>query len=254
MTQEPAPIGIGVNQHGASDGHESNPAARARRIQSLLSLALAISLALPLGLLAPGTAHARIDRSDLLSKATVKAMMNGTGRWQSSIFPVRRPLGAKPTRCRSDKPMGSYRQSRGRSYYGKVRGGSDNTDRSVNTLVYRYDTRKAAKMAMQLLKDYATDCPRTVEWVCTQCDGIFTAFRKSVVTRRVGQQSTAWRLREKANGFGKGYVIAARKQRTIVRTSVVNVLFPDQSGIRFPKAPPRSTTVAVTKAALRKAT
>lgn len=226
-----------------------------KRLMSLLTFGLALALALPLGLVAPTTAQAHIYNSDFLSKAKVKSLRNGTGHWTRWTGKMERPLGARPARCRSDKPMGSYKEARIRRYQGQVPGLTVIDGAWVSTVVYRYGTRKATTKAMRMLRNYAAECPRSTEWWCTQCDGISRSYRKPVTLPNLPRRSTAWRLRDKSIVWSKGYVIATRDRRTIVLTTSLNGRGPGASGdMSYPKPPSKSSTVKLAKAAIRKAT
>lgn len=233
---------------------EDGNVARVRSTRSLLSLVLAVALAVPLGLLAPSTAQAKIDNGDFLRRGQVRAMMEGMGRWESHTARVTRPIKVKPAGCMFDDAMGSYRQARGRMYWGQVRGAPATEPADVGTEVYRYGTRKAAKKAMRRLKRYPAKCPRSVRVWCEDCDGIDHLKRRPATLARVGRQSTAWRLRQSNNWLAKGYVVSARKGRTIVVSTVLNWRDPTGPESGYPKAPSKSKTVTVAKAALKKAT
>lgn len=220
----------------------------------MLTFGLVLALALPLGLITPTAAQARIYNSDFLKKAKVKSLRSGTGAWTASTSNVERPIGAKPARCRSDKPLGSYKEARIRRYYGDVPGLVNFEGATVRTEIYRYRTRKASRRALRKLRRFATDCPRSTDWWCTQCDGIVWSGRKPVTLPNMPRRSTAWRLREKYNiGNGKGYVVATRRARTIVLTTNTNHR-DDPDNLTFTNAPSKSSTVKLAKAAIRKAT
>jgi hypothetical protein len=252
-------IGVDMLDEESRIGRQSvldatGPKGRPRSV-SLLIFGLAMALAFPLGLIAPTAAQARIYNSDFLKKAKVKSLRNGTGHWTASTNKLERPLGAKPARCRSDKPLGSYKEARIRWYFGDAPRLTNLDSASVNTKIFKYRTRKAAKRALRKLRNYAAACPRTTEWWCTQCDGISVSYRKPVTLPNMPRRSTAWRLRYKSIEWGKGYVVATRGGRTIVLTTSTNDRVPGGPGqLSYPRSPSKASTVKLAKAAIRKAT
>ena len=132
---------------------------------------------------------------------------------------------------------------------------------SASVEVFRYATVRAAKRAVARNGSYPQRCPRVVEWVCTQCDGVWTTWRSRVAVPRVGQQRVAWRYREVGNarsdwvhrGGPQGHDGGAGQRRS--------GSLPGRRGVHLPQADPeeegregrphRSTHRDLTRAAAR---
>ena len=199
-------------------------------------------------------ASAVIDRSDLPTKSTVKLTLRESGRWSAVTYGNTRALGARPRNCRSDQQMLAFREDRGRGYYGPPAGPSDNVGALAKVDVYRYDSVRTAKRAVKRNASYPDRCPKVVEWVCTQCDGIWTTWRTRVPAARVGKQSVAWRFRELSNAKAKGYTIVARKGTTVVRVTVGRSRYPGDSPFTYPERISKKKSVNLARIALRTAT
>ena len=211
-------------------------------------------LVLAVGVVASAVpAQAVISRSDLPSKATVKSVLNGTGRWFAGTYGDTRALGSRPSACRSDLQMRNFREDRGRVYSGR-QVGLPGVGASASVDVFRYATVRAAKRAVARNGSYPQRCPRVVEWVCTQCDGVWTTWRSRVAVPRVGQQRVAWRYREAGNARSAGFTVVARKGTTVVRVSVGRDRYPGEGAFTYPKPIPKKKVVKVARIALRTAT
>jgi hypothetical protein len=234
--------------------HPSRPVAGFAAGLRLAVLAVAV-LGLGLGTvsLAPPAA-AVIDRSDLPTKATVKSVLDEGGRWVAYTYGSTRSLGARPGRCRSDKQMLAFREDRGRAYYGPAAGPSNDVGALAKVEVYRYDSVRAAKRAVTRNASYPDRCPKVVEWVCTQCDGIWTTWRARVAAARVGKQSVAWRFRELSNAKATGFTIVARDGTTVVRVAVGRARYPGDGPFTYPQRISKKKAVALARIALRTAT
>jgi hypothetical protein len=232
--------------------HPSHPvlgfAARLRL--TLIALAVVVlgaaSVAPPAG--------AVIHRSDLPTKSTVKSVLKEGGRWSSYTYGNTRAVGARPGSCRSDEQMLSFREDRGRGYYGPPAGPSDDVGALAKVDVYRYNSVRTAKRAVTRNASYPDRCPKVVEWVCTQCDGVWTTWRARVPAARVGAQSVAWRFRELSNAKAKGYTIVARKGTTVVRVTVGRSRYPGDGPFTYPGRISKKKAVNLARIALRTAT
>ena len=232
--------------------HPSHPVVgfAARLRLALLAFAVvvlgAVSIAPP--------ASAVIDRSDLPTKSTVKLVLEEGGRWSAYTYGNTRAVGARPGNCRSDKQMLAFREDRGRGYYGPPAGPSDDVGALAKVDVFRYDSVRTAKRAVTRNASYPDRCPKVVEWVCTQCDGVWTTWRARVPAARVGKQSVAWRFRELSNAKAKGYTIVARKGTTVVRVTVGRSRYPGDSPFTYPERISKKKAVKLARIALRTAT
>lgn len=199
-------------------------------------------------------AQAVISRSDLPSKPVVKSLLNGTGRWYGATYEDTRALGARPAGCRSDLQMGRFREDRGRRYGGQQVGLPPGLVADARVEVFRYASVRAATRAVVRNGTYPQRCPRVVEWVCTQCDGVWTTWRSRVAVRAVGQQSVAWRFREIGNPKSTGFTVVARDGATVVKVSVRRDRYPGEGAFVYPKPIPKKKAVQLARIALRTAT
>jgi hypothetical protein len=188
------------------------------------------------------------------SKAEVKSELNGEGRWRAVTYGDTTALGSRPRACRSDKQMLDFTQDRGRVYRGAQKGLPDGVEAFAKVDVYQYASRADARAAVARNATYPDRCPRVVEWVCTDCDGIWTTWRTGVTAPRVGQQSTTWSFRELGNGKASGYTVVARKADTVVRVSVGRDRFPGTGAFTYPVLIAKSKAIGVARLALGTAT
>ncbi|MGB7979235.1 MAG: hypothetical protein WCF36_00390 [Candidatus Nanopelagicales bacterium] len=217
---------------------------------ALVALAVAV-----LGLVSVAPpAGAAIDRSDLPTRSTVKTVLDGVGPWRGYTYGDTRALGARPGSCRSDLQMGAFRADRGRGYYGSAAGSPADVGTLAKVDVYRYASVRAAKRALTRNASYPDRCPRVVEWVCTQCDGVWTTWRTRVPAARVGAQSVAWRFREISNAKANGYTILARRGATVVRVTVGRERYPDDGPFTYPERISKKKAISLARIALRTAT
>lgn len=189
------------------------------------STAFAIACAV-LGLTSAGMAA--IPTSDFPTVKQAKSAMNGTGQWGRWVLDRNEgaPIGAKPSRCRSDLPFRAADEFRTAVYFGPVAGQSD-FGGTVHDTVYHFASTKKAKHAMAGVTDFLTACPRSVEWVCEQCDGIWTAKRTVLSVPTIGAQSIAWNEKRSGMGLGNGRAIASRRKDTITVTFVMHGTSPE---------------------------
>lgn len=224
-------------------------------LSSRLRLLVVGMLVLGVGVFAPAVpAQAVIPGSDLPSKATVKSLLNGTGRWYASNYDDVRALGALPAGCRSDLQMGRFREDRGRRYGGQQSGLPPEVVVDARVEVFRYANVRAANRAVARNGTYPSRCPRVVEWVCTQCDGVWTTWRSQVPVRRVGEQRVAWRFREIGNPKSAGFTVVARDGSTVVRVTVRRDRYPGDGAFTYPKPTPKKKAVQLARIVLRTAT
>jgi hypothetical protein len=217
-------------------------------------LALIVLTAVATGLVGTVPASAVIPLTAFPTKVQVKSELNGEGRWMSSVYGDTTALGARPGACRSDKQMLDFTEDRGRVYRGAQKGLPDGVDAFAKIDIYRYASRADARAAVARNATYPERCPRVVEWVCTDCDGIWTTWRTGVTAPRVGQQSTAWSFRELANGKASGYTVVARQGGTVVRVSVGRDRFPGVGPFTYPALIAKSKAISVARLALSTAT
>jgi hypothetical protein len=149
--------------------------------------------------------------------------------------------------------MLDFREDRGRGYYSPPAGPSDDVGALAKVDVYRYDSVRAARQAVSQNASYPQRCPKVTEWVCTQCDGIWTTWRTRVPAAQVGAQSVAWRFRELSNAKAKGYTIVARRGTTVVRVTVGRSRYPGDGPFTYPERIAKKKAVALARIALRTA-
>jgi hypothetical protein len=199
-------------------------------------------------------AGAVIPRSAFPTTVEVKTTLNGVGEWRSAWYGDTTALGARPPGCRSDRQMLAFTEDRGKVYLGRQRGLPVGVEALAKIDVYRYASPADARAAVARNATYADRCPRVVEWVCTDCDGIWTTWRTSVEAARVGQQSTAWSWRELGNAKATGYTIVARRGDAVVKVSVGRQRFPGVGAFTYPALIAKKKAVAVARLALSAAT
>ncbi|HYO17590.1 MAG TPA: hypothetical protein VES02_02855, partial [Dermatophilaceae bacterium] len=142
-------------------------------------------------LAAPPTAQADVSRTDFPSAAQVKSSMSGEGKWHRGLGdPNFVALGATPAACRSDLPFAAATESRSAGYLGSLAGKKYRGQAQVS--LYRFESKRTAAQAMAALTVFLRDCRVSEEWVCQDCDGIWTYARRPAAPRRVGDQTLAW--------------------------------------------------------------
>lgn len=225
----------------------TRPATRAR-------IALVAVVALLGVVLEPAPSGATIPLSAFPSKAVVKQTMDGTGHWRTSPGDLTK-LGARPRDCRSDQQMLAYDDVRVRWYSGREMGMPRSVYTSAEIAVLTYADDAAARHAVQRNASYPRRCPRVVEWVCTDCDGIDTTWRTRTPAARVGSQSVAWRFRQVGNLKSNGYAVVARDGATVVRVTGMRTrdVFVD-GGQHYPRLMDKGVVLGLARTALRTAT
>lgn len=194
----------------------------------------------------------RAAASHFPTKAEVKEALNGTGRWDRGPFDVA-AVGARPAACRSDLQMLNFSSVRARFYRGAEPGMPTSTSTSARVAVFSYPDVASASAAVANNATYPQRCHKVVEWVCNDCDGIWTTWRTSVTSKRLGAQSTLVRTRELGNFPAKGWTMLARRGSTVVRVTVdrTNELVDEE--MTHPRRPDRKSVRRLTRAALRAA-
>ncbi len=210
---------------------------------------------LALVVLATGTATvvsagAVIPTTAFPSKVAVKSELNGVGAWRATFFPDTTALGARPRSCRSDLQLLAFTEDRGRSYFGAQAGRPPSVEAFARIKVYRYASTAAARAAVKRNATYPDRCPRVVEWVCDNCDGIATTWRTAVTVPRVGQQSTAWSWRELGMAKATGYTVVARRGATVVVVDAGRDRYVDGAAWTYPRLIAKTRAVAIARLAL----
>lgn len=212
---------------------------------------LAGALGVCLILAAPPAARADISRGDFPGAAQVKSSMSGKGSWHRRLAdPDVVALGAAPAACRSDLPFAAAIESRDAGYSGSL-SGEKAYHGQTQLSVYRFASSRAAVAAMASLTVFLRDCRVSDEWVCQDCDGVWTYARRPAAPRRVGDQSLAWNQQTLGMGRGNSRVIAARTSRVIVVTTVSHQTDPES--MKKPPKPTWKSTISVTRKALARA-
>jgi hypothetical protein len=211
----------------------------------------AVALGACLILAAPPTAQAEISRTDFPNAAQVKSSMNGTGKWHRGMGDLNFvALGARPATCRSDLPFSGAIESRTTFYVGSL-AGKKKYHGQAQVSLYRFRSKRTAVEAMAALKVFLGACRVSEEWVCQDCDGIWTYARRPAAHRRVGDQALAWNQQTLGMGRANSRVIAARSNRAIVVATVSHQT--DPASMKKPPAPTWKSTISVTKKALARA-
>ncbi|QIX27179.1 hypothetical protein ncot_11645 [Nocardioides sp. JQ2195] len=183
-----------------------------------MMLPLGLAMLLSLGML-PAHSLGTIVKSDFLAKRTVKASMNGVGEWRAYRGSFK-TVGGKPRDCRSDEQMLDYDEARSKSYHGRESGLPRSVWSGAEIVILRYADADSARRAVRRNGSYPRRCPKVTEWVCTECDGIWTTWRTKVPAVTVGAQSVAWKFREVGNFKSNGHAVVARRGSTVVRVTV----------------------------------
>lgn len=233
----------------------------------MVSRKLTLVLALGLGTTALGAPLAHAEEqgspqgrqaaaavSTLPSLAAVKKAMHGRGVWNRNRGSID-VVGSKPSACNSQALMLNYRDVRVRLYSGQEKGLPRSIWSNANATVFRYPDVASAKRAVANTASYARRCPEVTEWVCTECDGIWTTWRTRVRAPQIGAQRVIWRFREQGNFKSNGYTVVARRGATVVRVTVSRTR--DVSGAHGWRYPPRiekKVAVRVARLTLRSAT
>lgn len=198
-------------------------------------------VALLAGLLLVGattSAEAAATAAQFPRVSWVKAAMKGKGTWDRDVTAGAdwdsAEFGVSPDRCGLGSYLGGYR-SAGKAWYMGGLKGSRSVWGETQVTVLRYPSASAAAAALSRVSHYARDCGHTEEWVCSQCDGGWSAHRTAVSPRRVGTASVVWREKRVGMGVTSARVIAARSGTTIVLTDVARG--GDPATMRTPKYP-----------------
>jgi hypothetical protein len=117
--------------------------------------------------------------------------------------------------------------------------------------LYRFRSKRTAVEAMAALKVFLGACRVSEEWVCQDCDGIWTYARRPAAHRRVGDQALAWNQQTLGMGRANSRVIAARSNRAIVVATVSHQT--DPASMKKPPAPTWKSTISLTNRALARA-
>ena len=205
---------------------------RGATLGSLRSL-VAVLLGVLILVEAPLSATAAIPRTEFPSATQVKASMLGKGAWHRSLGEADAgAVGARPSQCRSEQPFAAATEFRNSFVRGSV--GRKRYSGVAQVTVYRFASTQTATDAMSGLPGFLSECARSVEWWCENCDGIATIYRTPAAARRVGEQSVAWNQRSVGMGVANGHAIAARDGSTIVVTVASHLTDPEHL-----TAPPR---------------
>ena len=220
-------------------------------MRNVHGVVLAGALAFCLILVAPPTARADIARTDFPSAGQVKSSMNGSGTWRRGLGDLDFvPLGARPASCRSDLPFAAAIESRSAGYIGSV-AGTKKYHGQAQVSLYRFRSKRVATEAMAAVKAFLRDCRVSDEWVCQDCDGIWTYARRPAAPRRVGDQALAWNQQTLGMGRGNGRVIAARSGRVIVVATAAHQT--DPASMKKPPRPTWKAAASIARKALARA-
>ena len=216
--------------------------------------AVVAALAVAAATVGPAPSVASIPASAFPSKAVVKSVLDGKGHWRVSPGDLEK-LGAKPRGCRSDKQMLAYDDARVRWYAGREVGMPRSVFTSAEIAVLTYADDAAARAAVQRNASYPRRCPKVVEWVCTDCDGIDTTWRTRTPAARVGDQSVAWRFRQFGNLKSNGWAVVARDGATVVRVRTLRTRDVFAGGRHgYPRLMDKKVAVRLARTALSTAT
>lgn len=186
----------------------------------------------------------------LPSARVVKGVVGGVGPWHAYPSDIS-ALGARPRGCRSDRQLLDPQSVRAKSYAGREGGQPRRIFSGAEIVVLGYADEAAARAAFANVATYPRRCPKVVEWVCTECDGISTTWRTRVPVARVRDQSVAWRLRDVGNLRSSGYAVVARYGASLVRVTVTrtrDIFGPHPE--RYPRPMPERKAVRLARLAL----
>ena len=123
----------------------------------------------------------------------------------------------------------------------------------VQIAVFRYETAGEAHRAVKRSGSYPDRCPETTEWVCTDCDGVWTAWRNRVAAPEVGTESVVWHYRRIGNFKHNGYGVVARRGELVIRVEVGRFRTPLEGSFSYPPLLPKKKALDVARLALRAA-
>ncbi|MGB8020224.1 MAG: hypothetical protein WCF04_03250 [Candidatus Nanopelagicales bacterium] len=216
-------------------------------IAALFAAVLLVAGAMPAGAVTGGTQFPRAS--------WVKAVMKGKGAWDRTVVSGSTwdsaEYGVSPARCDLGAYLGGYSSAREAWYDGGLKG-SRTVWGEAQVTVLRYPSTSAAASALTQVGSYANDCAQAEEWVCSYCDGGWTAYRTAAAPRRVGEQSVAWRERRVGMGVESARVIATRAGATVVLVDVARS--GDPATMRTPKYPTWKKADKIARKALATAT
>jgi hypothetical protein len=149
--------------------------------------------------------------------------------------------------------MLSFVEDRVRSYSGLQRGLPSSVSGETQVGVFRYESASEAHLAVKRNASYPQRCPKTVEWVCTECDGVWTTWRKRVAAPRLGKESRVWHYRRIGNFKHNGYGVVARRGSLVVRVEVGRFRSPLAGPFTFPPLISKKDALDVARIALQAA-
>ena len=206
-----------------------------RRI-ALAGVALLVAAATP--------SHADIGRSDFPSAAALEQAVGESEDWSRYVSKTDQGgvLGSRPRGCKSDGPFRAAREFRSATYWPNRADPGADVAYTAGITVHRFGSARSAARAVKRARAFVTRCPKSTEWVCTQCDGIYTTWQRPTPLRRVGEQSVALAGRQMGNFGSRFRSVVARDATTVVRVSVA-VGSTDVDGPRFPTTRPTKAQV-----------
>jgi hypothetical protein len=198
-----------------------------------------------------------IKPADFPRLAFVKRVSDGVDSWTQyegdPYVPSGDVVGTEPPQCLTARPYRGYASTQQRAYSGDVVGTPPNVRGVASVTIYRYTTVAEAQRTLRRLERFIGECPRTLEWVCTACDGVWNATIVPVTLPTVGARSLAWQQRvDFVNDLSDGFGMAVQQSGTVVITKVGHVLNPDGEHNDNPP-PPRRQVVELSRKALHAA-
>lgn len=193
---------------------------------------------------AAGPSPASITRSDFPSAAAVEQAVGQSQGWSRYLSKPNQGgvLGSRPRGCRSDLPFKQEREFRRATYWPNQPDAGATVAYTAGITVHRFSSARAAARAMKRAQTFVKRCPKSTEWVCTQCDGIYTTWQRLTRLRRVGDQSFAVVGRQMENFGSRFRSVVARDGRIVIRADV-STGSTDVDGPRFPTTRPTKAQV-----------
>lgn len=192
----------------------------------------------------PTAAFADYSPSDFPSSSEVSEALETGGTWDRYVTKNSSKagwvVGARPSRCASDRPYAAVTDRR-YAYYNKLLNGPHAIRYSADVAIFKFSTKPRARAALEKIRAHVRSCPSYTEWVCTQCDGIFDVWQRMSPIRNVGDQTVAWAGKSMGN-LGDRYRSAAILDRDNIIKVTVSI-GGDTEGPVFPRLSPTKTEV-----------
>ena len=199
-------------------------------------------------------ASAKLRPSDFPSASKVRAVLEGSGRWQRKWRQPVVMIGSRPARCDSARPFRDASQGLSASYSKRRIPWDQQQDKWATVTVYEYESAESARAAVAAARTLANSCPKSTEWYCTQCDGVITYWRSPVGRPPVGASATSWIGKTEDLGRTRYRTVVASSRNLVLEITLYTGTRPGTTPFRFPPVTPsRKKAVRLTREILSSA-